>query len=250
MQTRGRRLVVGGTAVLVVVAATWASLALADLSAAEPPTGPAVSTPSPVPAAAVEVLVDQALPPPRSSSDVSLEEALVRRGSVREFSDEPVSGPDLGQLLWAAQGEREGPGRTAPSAGGLLPLEVYVVARDGVWHYQADGHRLGQVRAGDFRDQLAVAALDQRAFHSAPAVVAIAGVEARMTTKYHQRGRQYVMMEAGHAMQNLLLQAAALGLGAVPTGAFRDDQVAAILDLPTGSRPLYLAPVGHPAPGR
>lgn len=247
MGARGRRVVVAGTAVLVLATTAWATLSVAGAGHDETPVGPAVATPSPVPAAAVDVLVEQSLPAPRTDGDVSLEQALVGRGSVRAFTGDDVAWADLGQLLWAAQGERDGPGRTAPSAGGLLPLEVYVVARDGVWHYRPDGHRVGQVRAGDLRDQLAVAALGQRAFQSAPAVVALAAVEARMTGKYHQRGRQYVMMEAGHAMQNLLLQATVLGLGAVPTGAFRDGEVAAVLDLPTGSRPLYLVPVGHPA---
>ncbi|MFO7947558.1 MAG: nitroreductase family protein [Armatimonadota bacterium] len=45
----------------------------------------------------------------------------------------------------------------------------------------------------------------------------------------------------------VLLQVEALDLAAVPVGAFRDADVADVLDLADGERPLYLIPVGHPA---
>jgi SagB-type dehydrogenase family enzyme len=70
---------------------------------------------------------------------------------------------------------------------------------------------------------------------------------ARTERKYGRRAERYVHMEVGHAGQNLLLQATALGLGAVPVGAFNDDQVAKVLALPEGQAPLYLIPVGVPA---
>ena len=56
----------------------------------------------------------------------------------------------------------------------------------------------------------------------------------------------YVHMEVGHAAQNLLLEAVALGLGGVPVGAFEDDALQNALGLPADQRPLYLVPVGHP----
>jgi nitroreductase len=62
-----------------------------------------------------------------------------------------------------------------------------------------------------------------------------------------KRGPRYVHLEAGHAAQNLLLQAVALGLGAVPIGAFDDDRLSRALGLPADHRPLYLIPVGRPA---
>lgn len=247
MRVRGRHVALGLTGAALVATATWATAAVAGLRPADVPTGPPPASPAPVTG---QVTVGQlrGLPAPRTDSDVSLERALATRGSVRAFLDLDVSWPDLGQLLWAAQGERDVGGRTVPSAGGLDPLEVFAVRRDGVWHYRPEQHAVAEVRAGDVRDPLAVAALDQRAFHAAPVVLAVVGVDERSTGKYGDRGHQYVVMESGHAVQNVLLQATALGLGAVPTGAFRDDDVAAILDLPVGWRPLYLVPVGHPDP--
>ena len=75
----------------------------------------------------------------------------------------------------------------------------------------------------------------------------MAAVYERMAQKYGQaRTPRYVHMEAGHAAQNLLLEAVALGLGGVPVGAFHDDEVRRVLSLPIDHRPIYLLPVGHP----
>ena len=67
----------------------------------------------------------------------------------------------------------------------------------------------------------------------------------RTTSRYGRRGERYVHMEVGHAAQNLLLQAATLGLGATPVGAFDDAEVSRLLHLPVGETPLYLIPVGR-----
>jgi SagB-type dehydrogenase family enzyme len=72
-------------------------------------------------------------------------------------------------------------------------------------------------------------------------------VYTRTAQKYgEQRGTRYVHLEAGQAAQNLLLQAAAMGLGAVPIGAFHDEEVQQALGLLADHQPLYLIPVGHP----
>jgi SagB-type dehydrogenase family enzyme len=196
------------------------------------------------PAVVVPVI---ALPAPRTDGDVSLERSIIRRGSTREFSERDLTDAQLGQLLWAAQGERA-EGRTVPSAGGLHPLELYVVDGDGVAHYRSAGHELARESDADIRAELAHAALDQQAFHTAPAVVVVAGVTERMAAKYGSRAERYVLIEVGHAAQNLLLQAAVLGLGAVPTGAFRDAEVADLLGFDDATQPWYLIPIGHPGP--
>lgn len=238
MSPHRRRVVVAGVAA-VAITVMAATFAMAALRAEQPTTGPDD------PVRVVPVL---ALPDPRTDGPVSLEQAIEQRGTVRAFADEPLSTAQLGQLLWAAQGLRgdELGGRTVPSAGALYPLELYVVQADGVWHYRPQGHEIVLVDDRDVREALARAALDQRAFHTAPAVVAIAGVEQRSARKYGARAERYVAIEAGHAAQNLLLQATVLGLGAVPTGAFDDDAVAALLSLPDASAPLYLIPTGPP----
>jgi SagB-type dehydrogenase family enzyme len=196
---------------------------------------------------ALEVLE---LPVPRLKGNLTLEEALAARRSVREFSDEPLTMQDLSQLLWAAQGlTAPWGGRTAPSAGALYPLEVYLVTPDGLCRYLPDGHRLEVLAHDDRRRALARAALGQEAVAGAPAVLIITAVYARTSQKYGNRAGRYVHLEAGHAAQNVLLQAVSLGLGAVPVGAFDDRAVQYALGLPPDHEPLYLIPVGHPAPG-
>lgn len=188
-----------------------------------------------------------ALPAPRQQGPLSLEEALARRRSVREYGSRPLTWEEIGQLLWAAQGITSPQGfRTAPSAGALYPLEIYVVLPEGVYHYLPQAHQLRRTAAGDRRAALGDAAVRQRPVYEAPAVFVIAGVYQRTAAKYGQRAERYVHLEAGHAAQNLLLQAVALDLGAVTIGAFYDDQVRAVLGLRADETPLYLIPVGAP----
>jgi SagB-type dehydrogenase family enzyme len=198
----------------------------------------------------VELQTDQIvkLPPPRQRSEISLEEALTKRRSMRSFSSAKLSWDEVGQLLWAAQGITEkGDGlRTAPSAGALYPLEMYVVMDAGVYHYQPPDHQLQRTLASNIRNELCRAALGQECVQDAPAVFVIAGVLERTARKYGERSQRYVHIEAGHAAQNLLLQATALNLGAVPVGAFRDAQVEKLLKLPDDEKALYLIPVGRP----
>ena len=188
------------------------------------------------------------LPPPQTVGRLSLEEALEQRRSVREFSGDFVSDAELSQLLWAAQGITDPGGyRTAPSAGALYPLELYAVTRAGAFHYDPHRHELQRVAEDDLRPELYSAALEQESVLEAPLVVVITAVYARTQCKYGaDRGERYVHMEAGHAAQNLLLQAVALGLGAVPIGAFDDAQIQQALGLPSDHVPLYLIPVGYP----
>jgi SagB-type dehydrogenase family enzyme len=188
------------------------------------------------------------LPPPRLDSEVSLEETLALRRSVRSFTTEALTLDEISQLCWAAQGiTRKDRGfRTAPSAGALYPLELYLVTPDGLYHYDPGAHELTVLSTEYLRGKLADAALRQSAVYSGSCIFVITAVYARTSKKYGDRARQYVHMEVGHAAQNLLLQAVALGLGGVPIGAFYDDQVADVLSLPKDHKPLMIIPVGHP----
>lgn len=189
------------------------------------------------------------LPDPPRHGRWSLEEALRARRSVRAFRDMPLSEGQLSQLLFAAQGITGPDGaRTAPSAGALYPLELYLALPEGLYHYDPARHELRRHAGGDLRRPMRGAALDQDAVLAAPAVFVIAVTPARVERKYGPaRTPRYVDMEAGHVAQNLLLQAVAMGLGGVPVAAFDDDALKQVLALPTGQRPLYLIPVGTPA---
>ena len=190
------------------------------------------------------------LPPPKQTGRVSVEETLARRRSVREFDDVALGDAEHSQLLWAAQGitHRTMGLRTAPSAGALYPLEMYLVTNEGVYHYEPRAHQLEKTMSADVRNALSNAALRQESVGDAPSILVLAGVYERTAKKYGPaRAKRYVHLEAGHAAQNILLQAIALGLGAVPIGAFEDDQVRQVLALPQTHQPLYLVPVGRPA---
>ncbi|MFH1969584.1 MAG: SagB/ThcOx family dehydrogenase [Verrucomicrobiota bacterium] len=191
----------------------------------------------------------KSLPEPNLKGQMSVEEAIARRRSVREFTRAPLTERELGQLLWAAQGitDRARGFRAAPSAGATFPLETYVATLGGIFRYRPDKHALEPVRAGDTRRALAAAALGQRWIESASAVIVFTAVPERTTRRYGSRGLMYIHMEAGHAAENLHLQAVAMGLGSAPVGAFDEAAVAKILNLTKTETPLYLIPVGKEA---
>ena len=192
------------------------------------------------------------LPKPRHDSGVSIEETLLKRESVRDYAGEPLTLGEVSQLLWAAQGTADAEGfRTAPSAGATYPLETYVVVGDvgnlteGVYRYVSAGHKLVKSLEGDRRSQLADAALWESSVKEGAVSIVFTAIYERTTQQYGDRGIRYVHMEAGHAAQNVYLQAVALGLGTVVIGAFRDDQVSEILKLSKNEQPLYIMPVGR-----
>jgi len=249
-EARGRRPGAVGKfiAIVMILAFTLAACASpqkpgAQTTIAQPSPEAQPTAAPPAPVAEGEI----ALPAPRLDSDVSLEETLQQRRSVRAYSKEPLTLEEIGQLFWAAQGITYASGlRTAPSAGALYPLELYAATDDGLYHYVPQGHRAQLRRVAGWRAALCRAALSQSAVCQAPAIFVVTAVYARTAGKYGERAERYVALEAGHAAQNLLLQAVALDLAAVPVGAFYDEQVQAALGLPADHQPLYLLPVGHP----
>jgi SagB-type dehydrogenase family enzyme len=192
------------------------------------------------------------LPPPVYKGNISIEEALLKRRSVRRYKNEALKLNQISQLLWAAQGTTEefGSGRTAPSAGALYPLEVYLVSGNidslapGIYHYIPFGHRLLRIADGDMRTSLTAAAGMQGALSRCAAVIVIAAQYKRTTKKYEERGIRYVQLEAGHAAQNICLQAVSLNIGTVTIGSFKDSLIKQILILPADEEPLYLMPIG------
>jgi SagB-type dehydrogenase family enzyme len=114
----------------------------------------------------------------------------------------------------------------------------------GVYRFHQQDHCLELHKPGSVGDALVRACLNQRFLRDASVVLALAAVYDRTTARYGERGVRYVHMECGHAGQNISLQAAALGLGTVAVGAFEDDAVQRVLDVPHPV--VYLFPVGFP----
>lgn len=204
------------------------------------------------PAALAEPEEPIALPKPRWESDVSVEQALQSRRSVRAFAPDALTLAEVSQLLWAAQGVTAYRYRTAPSAGALYPLEVRLAVGDvdglppGVYRYAPAAHALSRTIPEDVRGPLANAAYRQQWAGKGAVVLVLSAVYERTTGKYGERGIRYAHMEAGHAAQNVYLQAEALGLGTVVVGAFVDAWVKRLLHMGEDEEPLAIMPVGRP----
>lgn len=206
----------------------------------------------------VSAQTDIKLPAPSLTGTMSVEKAIVGKKSVRRFSGDALEPSQVSQLLWAANGNLPVDAvagatyKVVPSAGGLYPLEIFLVTGQdtvkgipaGIYSYEPKTHSLKLIGQGDVRMNLAHAALSQTWLATAPAVIVVGGVFSRSTIKYGNRGIQYVFMESGNSNQNLYLQAQALGLKVATVGAFNDGQVSSVLKLPSDVTPLLLVGVG------
>ena len=192
------------------------------------------------------------LPEPELTGSQSVEQLLHQRRSVRTYQKAALDLAEVGQLLWSAQGISDAKGlRTAPSAGALYPLKLFVVVGDvndlspGIYQYNPEEHSLLKTADGDLRKSLQEAAPDQSCIGDAAVIFVFTAIYRRTTWKYGDRGVHYVHMEVGHAGQNLFLQAESLHLGTVVVGAFNDDEVRGVLNLDIDIQPLSIMPVGR-----
>jgi len=188
-----------------------------------------------------------------------LDESLNKRISVRKFEKTPLNLEQVAKLLWSANGKKvdgvSGPSRILPSAGATYPLEVFLIVgkdsveglSEGVYLYDYENNQLIKILDKDVREELSSACLNQRFIAQAPITILVAADFNRTTQWYGRRGERYVIMESGHACQNIYLMATSLGLGTVEVGAFNDFEVKRLLNLPKNFEPLSLMPVGFPS---
>jgi SagB-type dehydrogenase family enzyme len=191
------------------------------------------------------------LPLPKKDGSLSIEKALSTRRSVRKYSSQLLSLDDIGQIMWSVQGMTHRIFRTAPSAGALYPLELYITGMidenlKGLFHYDVKQHSLTQRSNQDCRNLLSEAAYNQPWVKNAPVVVVITAMYDRVMKKYGKKGVQYTHFEVGHAAQNIHLQLESLKLGTVCVAGFDEKKVKEILQL-TEESPQYLMPIGYPA---
>lgn len=191
------------------------------------------------------------LPAPYYDGNTSVEMALLKRRSIRSYSNEPLSLAEISQLLWAAQGITDSRGyRTAPSAGALYPLEIYIVAgrvkdlSQGIYKYRPHENALVKIVDGDKRAEVCRASLNQSPISDAATVIVFCAIYERTTVKYGKRGIRYVFIEVGHAVQNIYLQAVSLKLGTLVIGAFNDNELKRIMKFDLYEYPLCIMPVG------
>ncbi len=194
------------------------------------------------------------LPKAETDGVMSVEKAIYERKSVRSYSDKALTLKEVGQVLWAAGGETvdgiTGPTRAYPSAGGVYPLEIYLVAgkvdglESGLYKYDWEKHSLELINPGDIRKDLASAAYGQRMITEAPAIIVVTAILEKTTSRYGEKGRTlFVPMDVGHLGQNVHLQAEAIGLSTVMVGGFKEEDVEKVLKNIEGT-PVYMMPVG------
>lgn len=192
------------------------------------------------------------LPPPQKEGLISVESALGQRRSVRSYGETPLALADIGQILWAAQGITSSQNRrTAPSAGALYPLELYLVSgrvsglSSGIYRYSPRDHDLTMIAPGDVHAQLTTASWSQNWIRAAPAIVVVAAIPARTAVRYGDRTSRYVAMEVGAVVQNIQLQGVSLRIGSTFVGAFDDKPFKKILGLPGNEQVMALVPLGY-----
>lgn len=182
---------------------------------------------------------------PRLKSSRSIEECIFERHSVRNFLNKPIEIEKISQILWAAQGKKNNK-KTVPSAGAIYPLEIYVILEEkGIFLYNFKRHVLELTQEGKFSEKLAIAALNQMFIRDAPLNIIICADFQRTSNRYGPRGKRYVFIEVGHCAQNIHLEAVALDLGSVSIGAFVDESVKKLLNLPDNLDPLSIIPIGY-----
>jgi SagB-type dehydrogenase family enzyme len=198
------------------------------------------------------------LPEPELTGDPHLWRLLHGRRSRREFdAGRPLAVERLSALLWATQGVTARYGdvlfRTAPSAGGLYPIETYLFVRTveglepGIYHFRPQTFDLEFLKRGDLGRAVAEAALDQRMVMAAQVTFIWTAIVERSRWKYRQRAYRYIYLDAGHIGENLYLAAGALGLGVCAIGAFFDNKANGIIGVDgIGETVIYLAAVGWP----
>ena len=179
------------------------------------------------------------LNPELTHKGLTVEKAIANRRSQRDFTGEKMSLAELSHLLHYSSGvtdKRDGL-RAAPSAGATYPIEVYAIVNNveglakGIYHYLISSHELELLREGDFRNEMSLAALQERMFKQANVIVALSAVFQRTQQRYRERAQRYICFEAGHIAQNTYLVATSLGLGACAIGAFYDDEFNRLLGL-------------------
>lgn len=190
----------------------------------------------------------------------SLADTLQKRRSVRAYDGAAISLSDLAQVLFAAngitgQGAKDFLYRTAPSGGSLYPLEIYMAVlrpadfEPGLYHYAVREHALELLSEGDYSAAaIGCCAAFSQYVEGAAVIFFLNAVFARTLGKYGSRGYRYILLEAGHIVQNVYLAATAMQLGALAICGFVERNVEKLLDIDgIEESPVYVVAIGQPA---
>ncbi|GAA5819450.1 MAG: SagB/ThcOx family dehydrogenase [Methanobrevibacter sp. CfCl-M3] len=197
------------------------------------------------------------LPQPQIKGNVSVEEAIQKRRSIRSYSSTPLTLEDISQLMWVAQGITDSNRnyRTVPSGSHTFGLEIYILIGDntvnnlekGLYHYNPFNHTLEQLTKEDLRLKLSEASDSQQWVEKAQVDIIITGNYQKVMDKYYDEvtSARFINNEAGHAGQNIYLESTSRNLGTVAIGSFDDKKIHHILPIPSIEKTIYVYPVGH-----
>jgi len=185
-----------------------------------------------------------ALPKPQTDGGVPLMQALKQRRSSREFSREKLPDQTLSNLLWAAFGinRTETEGRTAPSAHNWQEIDVYVIIEGGVFRYEAKGHLLQLVKAGDFRSQAGTQAFVQEA----PVNLIYVSDMSKMGQDTQDEKDIYTAADTGFIAENVYLYCASEGLATVVRASVDKSVLSKTLNLRPEQKIILAQSVGYP----
>ena len=147
--------------------------------------------------------------------------AVKKRRSIRDFRKKKIPDELLDKLaealIWA------------PSAGNLQARKFYFVQNEKV------------------RKMIAAAALKQNFIGEAPLLI-VGCTDSRISHKYGERGVYlYSVQDVAASIMCMMLVAHEHGLGSVWVGAFREEGICRVLDLPAYLRPIAVVPIGYPS---
>ncbi|MBC7926558.1 MAG: SagB family peptide dehydrogenase [Bryobacteraceae bacterium] len=186
-----------------------------------------------------------ALPESLPASSKTLDEVVTSRATARQMSGGEIFLPELAKTLYMSyavtrtneDNDFPRPFRTIPSGGALYPLEIYLHASRvhgldrGLYHFDPEDLNLDVLRTVDESERIANSLFQPELALSAAAILMISAVFVRSTFKYGDRGYRFILIEAGHMVQNAVLVASELGLTATPVGGYLDREMDRYLGL-------------------
>jgi len=196
------------------------------------------------------------LPRKRNRWRPAFDTVLRHRRCCRRMVRALPTANQLGHLLESAHGVADPYNRgSTPSAGNLQALEIYLVHWQtdwlpcGVYHYDRRRNHLSQIstHADESHWKQLIPSLWQ--IDGGGLIWVLIGDLRRVAGKYGERGERFLLLEAGHLMQNLCLASDSLGLCTVPLGGCLEQEISRELVLPAEDRVLYVGVCGAPETG-
>lgn len=177
---------------------------------------------------------------PNKQGGASINEALWKRQSSREYANEPLSLEELSGVMWAAAGINRPDGHlTAPSALALYPIQTYAFLESGVYLYDAKTNTLNRQVEGDYRS---LATLQDFANTASLNIVYIADLSV-YEGKNIDANKVAVLcgMDAAGYAENVNLYTAANGLKSITRGGAKENELLELLQLDPARYKFILA---------